>query len=110
VKHYALQIATAAAMANEAVGKSLWLQAVGGPKKDWTKAVPSAAIWWSKSRMRWKEQPAEHRLCGPGGGPIQAEASSAREIIARELDRLAARAKLDGDSAAYRLTTSCIGT
>jgi hypothetical protein len=85
VKHYATEIATAAAAANEAVGRSLWLQAVGGPKKDWTKAVPAAGIWWTKSRMRWKEPPAEHRLSGPGGGPIQSEAVSARELSRENL-------------------------
>jgi len=100
VKHYAMELATAAAAANEAVGKSLWMQAVGGPKRDWTRAVPAAGIWWSKTRMRWKEPPAEHRFSGPGGGPIQSEVVSAREFIAGEIARLAARAKSGGDSGA----------
>jgi hypothetical protein len=100
VKHYATKLATAAAAANEAVGKSLWMQAVGGPKKDWTKAVPAAGIWWSKTRMRWKEPPAEHRFSGPGGGPIQSEVVTARDFIAGEIARLAARAKSGGDSGA----------
>jgi hypothetical protein len=108
VKHYAVELATAAAAANEAVGKSLWLQAVGGPTKDWTKAVPAAGIWWSKTRMRWKEPPAEQRLSGPGGGPIQTEAVSAREFIERELARLAARAKAKEDSSASDVPTSSI--
>jgi hypothetical protein len=90
VKHYKAELATAVAVA-KAVGRSLRMQAVGGPRKDWTKAVPAAGIWWSKTRMRWKELPAEHRLSGPRAGPIQSEAVSAHEIIARELDRLAAR-------------------
>jgi hypothetical protein len=100
VKHYAAELTTAAAAANEAVGKSLWLQAVGGPTKDWTKAVPAAGIWWSKTRMRWKEPPAEQRLSGPRGGPIQTEAVSARDIILREPARLAGRAKAKEDSSA----------
>jgi hypothetical protein len=99
-KHYAVELATAAAAANEAVGRSLWMQAVGGPKRDWTRAVPSAGIWWTKTRMRWKEPPAEHRLSGPGGGPIQSEGVSAREFIERELARLSARAKAKDDSSA----------
>jgi hypothetical protein len=37
VKHYPVELATAAAAANEAVGRSLWLQAVGGPTKNWTR-------------------------------------------------------------------------
>jgi hypothetical protein len=76
------------------------MQAVGGPKKDWTKAVPAAGIWWSKSRMRWKGLPAKHRFSGPGGGPIQSEVETAREFIVGEIARLAARAKSPGDSGA----------
>jgi hypothetical protein len=108
VKHYAVELTTAAAAANEAVGKSLWLQAVGGPTRDWTKAVPTAGIWWSKTRMRWKEPPAEQRLNGPSGGPIQTQDVSAREVIERELARLAARAKAKEDSSASDLSTSSI--
>jgi hypothetical protein len=39
VKHYVAELATAAAAANDPVGKSLWLQAVGGPKKDWSTPI-----------------------------------------------------------------------
>lgn len=110
VKHFATELATAAVAANEAVGKSLWMQAVGGPKRDWTKAIPAAGIWWSKTRMRWKEPLAEHRLSGPGGGPIQSEGVSAREVIERELARLSdrARAKPGGDSSAADLPPNSI--
>jgi hypothetical protein len=109
-KHYATELATAAAAANEAVGKSLWLQAVGGPKKDWTQAVPSAGIWWSKTRMRWKEPPAEQRLSGANGGPIETKDVSALEFIESELARLSARAraKQDSDVSASDLPTSSI--
>lgn len=108
VKHYAAELATAAAAANEAVGKSLWLQAVGGPAKDWTKAIPSAGIWWSKVRMGWKEQPFEQRLSGANGGPIETKDISALEFIEGELARLSARAraKQDGDCSASDLLTS----
>jgi hypothetical protein len=108
VKHYAAELATAAAAANEAVGRSLWLQAVGGPKKDWTKAVPAAGIWWSKTRMRWKEPPAEQRLSGANGGPIETKDVSAREFIERELARLSARAKAKEDSSASDVPTTSI--
>jgi hypothetical protein len=43
--HYRDELDNAAARANAAVGRSLWLQAVGGPKRDWRKAVPAAGIW-----------------------------------------------------------------
>jgi hypothetical protein len=106
-KHYATELATAAAAANEAVGRSLWLQAVGGPAKDWTKAIPSAGIWWTKCRMRWKEQPTEQRLSGVGGGPIVTKDVSAREFIESELARLTARARArqDGDFSTSDLLT-----
>jgi hypothetical protein len=108
VKHYVAELATAAAAANDPVGKSLWLQAVGGPKKDWTRAVPSAGIWWTKSRMRWKEPPAEQRLSGTNGGPIETKDVSAREFIESKLARLSARARSiqDCDLSAFDLPTN----
>jgi hypothetical protein len=108
VKHYGTELATAAAAANEAVGRSPWLQAVGGPTKDWTKAIPSAGSWWSKSRMRWKERPAEQRLSGARGGPIETKDVSALEFIESELARRSARAraKQDSDLSASDLPTS----
>jgi hypothetical protein len=43
--------------------------------------------------MRWKEQPAEQRLSGANGGPIETKDVSAREFIESELARLSARAR-----------------
>jgi hypothetical protein len=58
-KHYAKELAAAALKANAMVGQSLLNQAIGGPKQEWEKASTSAAIWWSKTRMGWKEPPQE---------------------------------------------------
>jgi hypothetical protein len=77
---------------NEAVGKCLWMQAVEGPKKDWTKAAPAAGISWSKTRARWKEPPAEHPFSGPGGTQIQSEVVTAHHFFAGEIARRVARA------------------
>jgi hypothetical protein len=44
VKHFVAELATAAAAANEAVGKSLWLQAVGGPRWRWSRAPRRSLI------------------------------------------------------------------
>jgi hypothetical protein len=56
-KHYPEEIATAAIKANAMVGQSLLHQAIGGPEHNWREASTSAAIWWSKTRMGWKEPP-----------------------------------------------------
>lgn len=63
-KHYAEELATAAAKANAMVGQSLFHQAVGGPERKWELASTSAAIWWSKTCMGWKEPKQEVALGG----------------------------------------------
>jgi hypothetical protein len=60
------------------------------------------------SRLSVSPAPAEQRLSGAGGIPIQTQDVSAREIIERELARLAARAKAKEDSSASDLSTSSI--
>jgi len=47
-KHFAHELATAKAEANAKVGKSLFVRAVNGDT--------SAAIWWTKAQMGWKER------------------------------------------------------
>ena len=46
-KHFRREIDTAAIKANAKVGGTMFQQAIGGNM--------SAAIWWSKARMNWKE-------------------------------------------------------
>ena len=63
--------------ANSRVAESLFLQAVGAPAKvvdgvvvqSEQARVPSAAIWWSKARMGWKETITNENT-GKDGAPI----------------------------------------
>jgi hypothetical protein len=52
-KHFRKELDQGAVKANSKVAQSLFQQATGAG--DWKQAVPIAAIWWSKCRMRWKE-------------------------------------------------------
>jgi hypothetical protein len=56
------ELATGKAKANAAVGQTLFQRATSG--EDTT-----AAIWWSKTQMRWSET-QKHELTGPDGGPL----------------------------------------
>jgi hypothetical protein len=94
-KFYHEELKTAAIKANADVAQSLFYQAVGGPKRDWTRAVTTAGIWWSKSRMGWKEQPLE--VTTPDGKPFQVEDVTAREFIARRIASLAANLRSGED-------------
>ena len=46
-KHYRVELDTGSIKANSKIAESLYKQATGGNT--------SAAIWWSKARMGWKE-------------------------------------------------------
>lgn len=60
-KHFGVELRSGHIKANAKVAESLYKQATDGNT--------TAAIWWSKTRMGWKEtQGIEHT--GPGGGPV----------------------------------------
>jgi len=61
-KHYRDELDHAKAQTDAMVTNSLVLNAVGGPQQDWRQANVSAAIWYSKTRMGWREprQEIEH--------------------------------------------------
>ena len=62
-KHYREELDTAAEKANAKIAQSLFQQAVGGNT--------AAAIWWTKSKMGWKDSTRiENEHSGPNGGPI----------------------------------------
>jgi hypothetical protein len=63
-KHYRDEIDNAETRAHHAVGQSLLMQAVGGPKQDWRKAVTSATIFYAKTRMGYAEPKQEIGLSG----------------------------------------------
>lgn len=64
-KHYRAELDTASAKANAKVAQSLFKKATG----DGPQAV-TAAIFWLKTRARWKDT-TSHEISGPNGGPIQ---------------------------------------
>jgi len=63
-KHFREELDTAATKANAMVGGTLYNKAINGDT--------AAAIWWSKTRMGWKETTRQENT-GEGGGPIQVE-------------------------------------
>ena len=64
--HYADILATAAVKANSLVAQSLFAKATRGEGS----ASVTAAIFWLKTRARWRERDI-HEITGPDGGPIQ---------------------------------------
>ena len=94
-EHYVNELQTAAIKANSSVARSLFMQAVGGPTKDWTQAVLGAGIWWTKARMGWKEQPLE--VTTPDGRPFQIE-DSPRDILIGRIAGIAERIRAGEDA------------
>lgn len=61
-KHFRDELDTAHIRANSAVAQSLFKKATGdGPQS------ATAAIFWAKTRMGWRETPTEHRHSGAVG-------------------------------------------
>jgi hypothetical protein len=85
-KHYRDEIDNAEARAHHAVGLSLLMQAVGGPRQDWRKAVTSATIFYAKTRMGFHEPKQEIGLCGD----LRLESLTDRQIDIL-LERIVAR-------------------
>lgn len=61
-KHFRKELAQGKAKANAKVGQTLFQKATAGDT--------TAAIWWSKTQMGWKDTQA-HEVSGPGGSAIQ---------------------------------------
>jgi hypothetical protein len=81
MKHFRDELDVGATKANAKVAESLYTQALAGNM--------TAAIWWTKTRMGWKETiRSEHT--GADGGPIVTEASRDRlaHLIASEASAL----------------------
>ena len=62
-KHFEAELVSGKAKANAQVGQTLFQKAIGGDT--------GAAIWWSKTQMRWMET-RRNELSGPDGSPVQA--------------------------------------
>jgi hypothetical protein len=66
-KHYAGELATGSIKANTKVAESLYQKALGNGA-----GAVTAAIFWAKTRMGWKETFA-HEHTGKDGRPIELE-------------------------------------
>jgi len=61
-KHFATELVSGKAKANGQVGKTLFQKVMAGDT--------TAAIWWSKTQMRWAET-QKHELTGADGVPLE---------------------------------------
>jgi len=61
-KHFATELLSGKAKANGQVGKTLFQKVMAGDT--------TAAIWWSKTQMRWAET-QKHELTGADGVPLE---------------------------------------
>ena len=61
-KHFSQELMSGKAKANGQVGKTLFQKVMAGDT--------AAAIWWSKTQMRWKEV-QHHEHTGVDGAPIE---------------------------------------
>ncbi len=92
-KYFETELKTGATTANAAVGEFLFGAITGKTVKD-ERARVTAAIFWAKTRMNWKET-SVHQHEGADGGPI--EVSTVRERIARRIARLSAEGTTSED-------------
>jgi hypothetical protein len=60
--HFATELQAGKAKANAQVGKTLFSKVMAGDT--------TAAIWWSKTQMRWAET-QKHELTGADGAPLE---------------------------------------
>jgi hypothetical protein len=61
-KHFSIELQSGKAKANAQVGKTLFQKVMAGDT--------TAAIWWSKTQMRWAET-QKHELTGADGAPLE---------------------------------------
>jgi len=61
-KHFATELVSGKAKANGQVGKTLFQKVMAGDT--------TAAIWWSKTQMKWAET-QKHEHTGADGAPIE---------------------------------------
>jgi hypothetical protein len=61
-EHFREEMVSGKAKANSQIAQTLFKKAMAGDT--------AAAIWWSKSQLRWTER---HEITGENGGPIKTE-------------------------------------
>ena len=80
-KHFAQELISGKAKANGQVGKTLFQKVMAGDT--------AAAIWWSKTQMRWAET-QKHEHTGADGAPIQVAALDATKLSTAALAEILA--------------------
>lgn len=80
-KHFATELVSGKAKANGQVGKTLFQKVMAGDT--------AAAIWWSKTQMRWKEV-QQHEITGKDGAPIQVATIDVSKISTEALAEIMA--------------------
>ncbi len=79
MQHFAAELVAGKAKANSLVGQTLFQKATGGDT--------TAAIWWSKTQLRWKEV-QQHEHTGANGGPISLAAIDLKGLSDVELEQV----------------------
>ncbi len=93
-KHYRDELETGHVKANAKVAENLYRRTTGEGRE-----AVTAAIFWLKTRARWKET-SVHELGGTDGGPVEMEiiVPGAREILRQRL--AAIQGRLEGPESA----------
>ena len=92
-KHLRAELDSGTAKANSQVAEFLFDAATG--KRGEGSAAITAAIFWAKTRMRWKEVSVTE-VTGAGGGPIETRHLSPEERAAQALALIDETFGLDG--------------
>lgn len=79
VKHFQRELSLGKARANSMVGKTLFQKAVDGDT--------GAAIWWSKTQLRWKETTVNEHT-GKDGAPLSIAAIDVKGLSDAELQQV----------------------
>jgi len=80
-KHFAIELISGKAKANGQVGKTLFQKVMAGDT--------TAAIWWTKTQMRWREV-QQHEITGKDGAPIQMAAIDVSKLSTEALAEIMA--------------------
>lgn len=76
-KYFDKELVSGKAKANSQVAKTLWQKATSGDT--------TAAIWWTKTQMRWKEV-THHEITGQNGEPVQVESRLLFDAVLQNLE------------------------
>lgn len=104
-RHYATELAQGHIKANSRVAQSLFQQATGAPAqvgpdghvlRDEVKPNVTAAIFWTKARMGWRETTRQEHT-GKDGGPIEMELSRLSDDELRTLENILGKTAQPGD-------------